>query len=207
MPKIIDLVDQKFDDLTVKEAAGKDEKNNRLWLCECTCGNTILATSYALRSGRKKNCGCKQSLINQKFGDLTVKEIVAASNWGLKILLCECVCGNTIKVSSETLKSGLKTNCGCKQKEQKTKKEILKLDKKTKKETTSHNEKIFSGCVDFWICSDNDSDLHSPSLEEIEIWDKKFTALELVKRKLKEIKNVNELNSFLTFLSGQRIKV
>lgn len=46
-----------------------------------------------------------------------------------------------------------------------------------------------------------------PSLEEIEIWDKKFTALELVKRKLKEIKNVNELNSFLTFLSGQRIKV
>ena len=46
-----------------------------------------------------------------------------------------------------------------------------------------------------------------PSLEEIEIWDKKFTALELVKRKLKEIKNVNELNSFLTLLSGQRIKV
>ena len=86
MPKIIDLVDQKFDDLTVKEAAGKDEKNNRLWLCECTCGNTILATSYALRSGRKKNCGCKQSLINQKFGDLTVKEIVAASNWGRELL-------------------------------------------------------------------------------------------------------------------------
>ena len=55
MPKIIDLVDQKFDDLTVKEAAGKDKKNNRLWLCECTCGNTILATSYELRSKKKKN--------------------------------------------------------------------------------------------------------------------------------------------------------
>lgn len=204
MPKIIDLVDQKFDDLTVKEAAGKDEKNNRLWLCECTCGNTILATSYALRSGRKKNCGCKQSLINQKFGDLTVKEIVAASNWGLKILLCECVCGNTIKVSSETLKSGLKTNCGCKQKEQKTKKEILKLDKKTKKETTSHNEKIFSGCADFWICSDNDSDLRSPSLENMQILVKKEMILKLTKKALEKITSTAKLDLFLAFLTGQR---
>ena len=204
MPKIIDLVDQKFDDLTVKEAAGKDEKNNRLWLCECTCGNTILATSYALRSGRKKNCGCKQSLINQKFGDLTVKEVTATSTWGLKILLCECVCGNTIKVSSETLKSGLKTNCGCKQKEQKTKKEILKLDKKAKKETTSHNEKIFSGCVDFWICSDNDSDLRSPSLENMQILVKKEMILKLTKKALEKITSTTTLDLFLTFLTGQR---
>lgn len=204
MPKIIDLVDQKFDDLTVKEAAGKDEKNNRLWLCECTCGNTILATSYALRSGRKKNCGCKQSLINQKFGDLTVKEVTATSTWGLKILLCECVCGNTIKVSSETLKSGLKTNCGCKQKEQKTKKEILKLDKKAKKETTSHNEKIFSGCVDFWICSDNDSDLRSTSLENMQILVKKEMILKLTKKALEKITSIATLDLFLAFLTGQR---
>lgn len=204
MPKIIDLVDQKFDDLTVKEAAGKDEKNNRLWLCECTCGNTILATSYALRSGRKKNCGCKQSLINQKFGDLTVKKVTATSTWGLKILLCECVCGNTIKVSSETLKSGLKTNCGCKQKEQKTKKEILKLDKKAKKETTSHNEKIFSGCVDFWICSDNDSDLRSPSLENMQILVKKEMILKLTKKALEKITSIAKLDLFLAFLTGQR---
>lgn len=204
MPKIIDLVDQKFDDLTVKEAAGKDEKNNRLWLCKCTCGNTILATSYALRSGRKKNCGCKQSLINQKFGDLTVKKVTATSTWGLKILLCECVCGNTIKVSSETLKSGLKTNCGCKQKEQKTKKEILKLDKKAKKETTSHNEKIFSGCVDFWICSDNDSDLRSPSLENMQILVKKEMILKLTKKALEKITSIAKLDLFLAFLTGQR---
>jgi len=204
VPKIIDLVDQKFDDLTVKEAAGKDEKNNRLWLCECTCGNTILATSYALRSGRKKNCGCKQSLINQKFGDLTVKKVTATSTWGLKILLCECVCGNTIKVSSETLKSGLKTNCGCKQKEQKTKKEILKLDKKAKKETTSHNEKIFSGCVDFWICSDNDSDLRSPSLENMQILVKKEMILKLTKKALEKITSIAKLDLFLAFLTGQR---
>ena len=196
MPKIIDLVDQKFDDLTVKEAAGKDEKNNRLWLCECTCGNTILATSYALRSGRKKNCGWKQSLINQKFGDLTVKKVTATSTWGLKILLCECVCGNTIKVSSETLKSGLKTNCGCKQKEQKTKKEILKLDKKAKKETTSHNEKIFSGCVDFWICSDNDSDLRSSSLENMQILVKKEMILKLTKKALEKITSTTTLDLF-----------
>ena len=46
-----------------------------------------------------------------------------------------------------------------------------------------------------------------PSLEEVEIWDKKFTALELVKRKLKEIKSVNEVNSFLTVLLEQKINV
>ena len=204
MPKLIDLVDQKFSDLTVREAAGKDEKNNRLWLCECTCGNMILTTSYLLRSGRKKNCGCKQSLINQKFGDLTVKEVTATSTWGLKILLCECVCGNTIKVSSETLKLGLKTNCGCKQKDQKAKKEILKLDQKTKKETTTHNEKIFSGCTDFCICSDNKSDLYSPSLENMQILVKKEMILKLTKKALEKITSIATLDLFLAFLTGQR---
>ena len=43
-----------------------------------------------------------------------------------------------------------------------------------------------------------------PSLKEIEIWDKKFTALELVKKKLRKIKSVNELDSFLTLLSDQK---
>ena len=81
-------------------------------------------------------------LEGQKFGDLTVKSFGGLTKHRHRLWLCECTCGNTVKTTTQQLRAGLKTNCGCKS-----------------------------------------------------------------KKKLKEIKNVNELNSFLTFLSGQRIKV
>lgn len=35
-----------------------NKKNNAQWLCQCDCGNTTIATTYALHSGCKKSCGC-----------------------------------------------------------------------------------------------------------------------------------------------------
>lgn len=140
MSKALDLEGQKFGDLTVKEFAGTDKRGNKLWLCECTCGETVITKSYNLTFRRKTHCGCKR-------------------------------CRNRIFLDQR----------GTKEKNANLYKRYLKKKKKEK--------------------------FIMPSLEEVEIWDKKFTALELVKKKLKEIKNVNELNSFLTFLSGQRRKV
>ena len=256
MPKIIDLVDQKFDDLTVNEAAGKDEKNNRLWLCECVCGETVKVATRRLTSGEKTNCGCKsirkQTLINKKFGDLTVKEFVGSNKYRNKLWLCECTCGNKVEVSTDMLTSGKKAHCGCKSKWKQnlinkkfgdlTVKEFAGLDKRGNRLwlcecacgetviTTSYNltsgRKTHCGCkrcrnrifLDQRGTKEKNANLYKrylkkkekfimPSLEEVEIWDKKFTALELVKKKLKEIKSVNELNSFLTLLLDQKIKV
>lgn len=204
MGKILELTGERFGDLVVKEFAGKDEEKNRLWLCECSCGNTIIVPTRYLRSWGKTHCGCKTTrrlVKNKKFGDLIAKHVIAASKWGDKLWLCECTCGNTIKVLSCDLTSGKKTNCGCKQK---TEKEILKLDLKTKKEITSHNEKIFSGCTDFWICSDNESDLRSPSLENMQILVKKEMILKLTKKALEKITSIAKLDLFLAFLTGQR---
>ena len=127
MPKLFDLVGEKFGDLTVKESAGTDKQRNKLWLCECTCGETVITTSHNLTSGRKTHCGCKR-------------------------------CRNRIFLDQR----------GTKKKNANLYKRYCEKKKKEK--------------------------FIMPSLEEIEIWDKKFTALELVKRKLKEIKNVNEVN-------------
>ena len=46
MPKILDLVGEKYGDLVVREFAGKSEAKERLWLCECACGNTVTVTTY-----------------------------------------------------------------------------------------------------------------------------------------------------------------
>ena len=193
------LINKKFGDLTVKEFAGLDKRGNRLWLCECTCGNKIKVTSNLLTSGKKAHCGCKsikaQNLINQKFGDLTVKESAGTDKQRNKLWLCECTCGETVITTSHNLTSGRKTHCGCKRCRNR-----IFLDQRGTKKKNANLYKRY--------CEKKKKEKFiMPSLEEIEIWDKKFTALELVKRKLKEIKNVNELNSFLTLLSGQRIKV
>lgn len=58
MPKYIDLRGERFGKLTVIERAGVDSRGERLWLCECDCGNTAIASTSVLRGNRKKSCGC-----------------------------------------------------------------------------------------------------------------------------------------------------
>lgn len=61
MPKkaIQDLVGQTFNRLTVVELAPYRTKANRvLWICQCSCGETIAAQANNLRSGNTQSCGC-----------------------------------------------------------------------------------------------------------------------------------------------------
>ena len=50
---LIDLKGLKFGKLTPKKYLG-----NKLWLCDCDCGNERVTTSRRLRKGRVKSCGC-----------------------------------------------------------------------------------------------------------------------------------------------------
>lgn len=207
MPKILDLVGEKYGDLLVKEFAGKDKYKNRIWLCECTCGNTVTVVTKRLTTGEKTHCGCKskrtwsQNLINQKYGDLTVKEIVETSKWGDKLLLCECTCGSTIKVMSSLLKSGEKTHCGCKNqifKDQKEKKETTKKEMVLKEITTTYDETKVAGHQHFKVCGDN---FETP-YRELDILDKKMKILQLTKEALVKATRHSTLDLFLAFLTG-----
>lgn len=59
MSAIRDLAGQKFNRLTVLSIVGRDSRGRATWLCRCECGNTVVARSYKLVSGKTKSCGCR----------------------------------------------------------------------------------------------------------------------------------------------------
>src|SRR5690606_33643341 len=60
MPKIINLIGQKFGRL---EVISKDEskKGRAYWNCRCECGNDVVASTTQLKSGNTQSCGCLRS--------------------------------------------------------------------------------------------------------------------------------------------------
>lgn len=52
-----DLTGLFFGQLKVKEPCGSDKRGQKLWLCECSCGGTIKATTSNLRRGAIVSCG------------------------------------------------------------------------------------------------------------------------------------------------------
>lgn len=60
MPKIINLIGQKFGRLEVVSKDGS--KQGRVyWNCRCECGNDTTASTTQLKSGNTKSCGCLRS--------------------------------------------------------------------------------------------------------------------------------------------------
>lgn len=129
MPKLIDLTGKKFGKLTV---IGRDYETQKLrndrepwWYCICECGNkNYSARGHDLRDGKIISCGCKRrenarlinfkDLTGQKFGKLTVIEIVSERRDNHCCWLCQCDCGSPpIIVMGKHLLSGDTTSCGC----------------------------------------------------------------------------------------------
>ena len=114
------LVNKKFGRLTVLEEVGKDKYYNRIYLCQCECGNKVKVKRTQLISGRTKSCGCLkkeiafkrkyQNLVGKKFNKLTVLEEIGKDKQGIK-WLCQCECGNTTVVHTKYLKSGNIKSC------------------------------------------------------------------------------------------------
>ena len=49
---------QQYGRLTVLRRSDERINKTPVWECKCKCGNLTLATSYQLRKGLKKSCGC-----------------------------------------------------------------------------------------------------------------------------------------------------
>lgn len=80
--------------------------------------------------------GTLLNLTGMKFGRLTVmsraEDIIQASGRRRTAWLCKCDCGNSVVVSSDNLKSGATTSCGC------YKRECTSKRKSTHHETNTH---------------------------------------------------------------------
>lgn len=131
--KKLDLSGQTFGMLTViKEAEPRTTSGGRKktqWLCQCECGREKVIETSNLRSGHSTNCGCKTgrvSHIGETFGRLLAKEYIIGGYY-----LCECNCGNVIKVKTANLVNGNTQSCGCLQKERTMEANYISLVGKT----------------------------------------------------------------------------
>lgn len=60
MGKSFDLAGQKFGKLIVKKLVGSDKNYNKIWECQCDCGNILVVQGGNLRNGATTNCGCSR---------------------------------------------------------------------------------------------------------------------------------------------------
>ena len=111
-----DLVGEVFGKLTVLQYIGTDKWGKAKWLCQCSCGNTHEATTNLLRTGKTTSCGCgkggREDLVGLQFGRLTVKHYSHTSN-KKAFWFCECSCGGSIIVDTQSLKRKTTSSCGC----------------------------------------------------------------------------------------------
>lgn len=117
------LIGQKFNYLTVIALLPERAKNRqKIYKCQCDCGNYINVRSSDLKTGNTKSCGCYniQNLSNraidltgQTFGHLTVLEKGQGKVQGVLYWKCQCSCGAVVNVPSRNLREGRTISCGC----------------------------------------------------------------------------------------------
>lgn len=114
-----DLSGKKFGRLLVLNLDGRNKHNEYQWLCKCDCGQVCHATSYALRHGVKRSCGCitreriSKQLEGKRFGKLTVLKRLDKKKHDCYVWLCRCDCGNLCEVRTDGLTRGETKSCGC----------------------------------------------------------------------------------------------
>lgn len=58
MPRKFDRIGCVYGRLTVVAQAGNNAHKQRLWECQCECGNSTIVTGGALTTGNTASCGC-----------------------------------------------------------------------------------------------------------------------------------------------------
>ena len=106
----------------IAETKEKYRDGQIMWLCQCTCGNTIKVPGNKLRSGAVQSCGCMKKvndMIGKKFGRLTViaKDEELSNLKKVQHWICECECGTKKTVRGTALRAGEIKSCGCLQRE------------------------------------------------------------------------------------------
>ncbi len=114
------LIGERFGKLVVKAEHDKRNKQGQIhWICQCDCGNTVVALGTSLKEGRKKSCGCilrtnrTPDLTGRRLGKFTIIEKVEKQSGRNVSWLCMCDCGNTVIARGTRLNSGKLPRCSC----------------------------------------------------------------------------------------------
>lgn len=94
------------------------QTEERRWLCRCCCGQEQIVEEADLVCGISTSCGCHRSrsenLRGLRFGALTaVDPLPNRDSDNCVRWLCRCDCGEYTIVSSNRLKTGHTSSCGC----------------------------------------------------------------------------------------------
>lgn len=123
------LIGERFGKLTVLRKTENPNNNKRqiYWVCKCDCGNETNPISTSdLNSGRRISCNVcsakkvgelrrKPNLIGQKYGYLTIKEVLYNyNNTKRTYYRCTCDCGKTNIIKGTDLLKSTTASCGCK---------------------------------------------------------------------------------------------
>lgn len=104
MSQLIDLIGQKYGNLTVLERA-PNRGQHVYWKCQCDCGDIKEIRSQHLREGKIKTCThCNSNaIINQVFGNWKVIKQTEYKKGDSLLYECECIyCGaKKLKTSTE----------------------------------------------------------------------------------------------------------
>ncbi len=101
-----------YNNWTVIEYAGSDDKNRAHWLCRCECGRESIIRGSGLRNGHSKSCSVcvnnnmRKDELDKKYGRWTVLEYVGNRKW-----LCCCECGKESIVRGNDLRNGISKGC------------------------------------------------------------------------------------------------
>jgi hypothetical protein len=157
MAKSKDISGQRFGKLVAKKKTDKKAGHRGyLWECKCDCGNTAFVAISDLTSGNTQSCGCvlnekrenqkqkRKDIIGDKYGKLTVVEVVGVDKYRAVLYKCKCDCGNETILSKRALVSNNTTSCGCVGIENRLNNMILKPHDTREKYTrlSSLNQKI-----------------------------------------------------------------
>ena len=116
------LIGQKINKWTVLDIVYTREKPDAI--CKCECGTEKPVNLRTLLTGSSKDCGCgrkqklrdtkTKNLVGQKFGKLTVLELLSESTKShRRQYICKCDCGNEVITTSTYLITGQTRSCGC----------------------------------------------------------------------------------------------
>ena len=135
MPKKLNLIGERFGKLIVIKESEVRQYGLVTWECQCDCGNITLATTKNLRNGIKQSCGClkRKDIIGQKFGKLTVIAATNERKHHSVVWKCRCDCGNITYATTEGLRVGDNTTCGCSNKAREKFANTYKVDFTNKK--------------------------------------------------------------------------
>lgn len=120
-----EMVGKQFGRWTVLSVAPKYKNDKTYCECQCSCEKHTKKMVYknSLLKGESQSCGCLRSELTQercrvnrvgeRFGNLTIREMLYGYKDGATYCLCDCDCGKEHICRLSNLVSGHTTSCGC----------------------------------------------------------------------------------------------